>query len=362
MTNQEREKRIQSLFFEAAGLEKPPELAKPEEALEGDDEEVEAFIFAAVGAVVGGVIGGVATAATGIALVASIAQGVAIGYAIGSMIDQLTSSGSKGSEDPQKLPDPTYSFNTAGSEGLAKRGGVIPLVYTSKTLNQKGGVRYMGELIYSKMVNKDSSGVLKQVYALGNASIIGNVQKPFEDSLLVNGRLAEDQFFSGERGSDDEVKIKFLRNAQSGLSFPYYKEYSQAISPSQFQKFGYKFITEVDQPWSENGVTRRLIKLPDDDYDEEVNKYMIYRFSPRFLYGLAQVRNFSNPTFYEFRIDGINYPGDNPAYRVWANHSIKQNDTDKILELHKFYYSTTKMVNRVDFNFDYTLFGKEITP
>lgn len=355
LSYREQERRKQDIFFEVSNLEKPPELAPPEES----EEEVEALL-GIVGAIVGGVVGGVATGATGLALIASIAQGIATGYAIGSMVEGLFASPSDDAPEPEKLPDPTYSFNTAGNQGVAKRGETIPLVYTSKSLNSQGGVRYLGKLIFSQLENHQNRGRLRQLYALGHQQIRGNKQKSFYDTMLVNDRKANEIFLQGE---DDEISIRFVPdNNQISLNPPFKKKYSQSINPTDFQKFGYKFVHQVD---TENqSVNSSTIYLPgatsvygktvqEPANDGEINKFQIYQINKKRPYALCS-RNGNQ----QFKIQEVNF--DN--WDLKANRSLSFQDREKILEINKFKYATTKIVNETFFNIDYTLFAKDLQP
>lgn len=352
----ERERRKREFFFEITEIKAAPEVASPQEVLEaGEDVE---DLFGVIGALVGGAVGGILTGGTGFALLGAIAQGIATGFAIGSMIDSLFAPEPDTPEDPQRLPDPTYSINSAGSEALAARGGVIPLVYTAKKINPRGGVRYLGRLIYSSMTNRNNRGVLRQLYVLGYQGIEGNQQKTLRETLLFNQREADEIFFEKV---DDEVSLRFLPSNQLGtegyepLSAPFSEEFSQALNPSQFQKFGYKLVTETDpkEGDGEDAVyTDTLIHLPDDDDEDEINENNVFVLTKSFSYIMVsdQIR--------QFQISSI----DTQNFTITSPQAVKHRPGEKILENHKFKYSTSKVCNAVFFNIDYTIFAKDLKP
>jgi len=346
----EAEKRKREFFFEVCEFD-VPEVASPEEVI-GAEESVE-DIFGVIGAVIGAAVGAL-TGGVGFALVGAIAQGIATGFAIGSMIDALFAPEPETPDDPQRLPDPTYTINSAGSEALAERGGVIPLIYTNKKTNPKGGVRYLGKLIYSSMNNENNRGILRQLYVLGYRGLKGNEDKSLFETLLFNNREADEIFFEK---LDDEVNLRFISSNEPNspnfekLSSPFIGEYSQAVNPNQFQKFGYRLVSEVDLPDGEE-PTRELIRLPDDDDEDEINQNNVFAFSRVFSYQLL------NSKIQQFVIKEIN----TTDFYVVANRPIKHTDQDKLLETRKFKYSTTKSVNYVFFNIDYVIFGKDLRP
>lgn len=347
----EAEKRKREFFFEVCEFD-VPDVASAEEIINAE-ESVE-DIFGVIGAVIGAAVGAL-TGGVGFALIGAIAQGIATGFAIGTAIDALFSPEPETPDDPQRLPDPTYSINSAGSEALAERGGIIPLLYANKKTNPDGGVRYLGKLIYSALNNENNRGILRQLYVLGYRGLKGNYDKSLFETLLFNGREADEIFFEK---LDDEVGLRFIPSNEPNspnfekLSSPFLDQYSQAINPSQFQKFGYRLVSEVDIPLGET-PNQELIKLPDDDDEDEINQNNVFAFSRVFSYQLL-----NSAKIQQFVIREIN----TTEYKILANRPILHTDQDKILETRKFKYSTTKSVNKVFFNIDYVIFGKDLRP
>lgn len=349
----EAEKRKQELFFEVADYSHNPALANPEVLTES--EEIENFLGKVLGFVAGAVVGAL-TGGAGWALVGAIAQGAATGFALGSIVDGLFSSSPDDAKEPQKLANPTYSINSAGSEALAKKGQIIPLIYTSD-LHPTGGVRYLGDLLYSKMENENNNGRLYQLYSLGFRGMGGTPN--LKDTVLINERRVDEILSLGEAGSDDELDVNFIANNNNqGMNAPFALEYSQAVNPSQLQSFGYKFITQSDT--DNNRRTLSKINLPGtsgfDTNDNEINKFNVFLLNKKFVYGIYTAAG--GEKFEQFTLDDI----DTRNYNLTANRSLDIYDRNKILEVHKFKYSTTKPINKIVFSLDATLFGKDLVP
>lgn len=173
----EAEERFNKFIFEY-GLEPKTYLSSGEivTSLESPD------ISNGVGQIVGGIVGGVAGFFVGGA--AGAIAGASLGMAIGSSFD-------KKPDKNTKKPRPTYAFSTAGDvQSLAKQGDVIPVIYCNSVKNSKGGVRYSGKIISSRIENINDTSILYQVYAIG----LGRIGAFDFSRTLVNNQTTN-QFY-----------------------------------------------------------------------------------------------------------------------------------------------------------------------
>ena len=179
------------------------------------------------GQIVGGIVGGVAGFFVGGP--AGAMAGASLGMAIGSAFDAKP-------ENKTKKPRPTYAFSTAGDvQSLAKQGDVIPIIYCNSVKNVKGGVRYTGKIISSRIENLNDTSILYQVYAIG----LGRIGAFDFSKTLVNNQTTS-QFYP------EDFEFEFLpgfptlyeSGIQTGFQNTAFNLLAHTASPNTFNTCG----------------------------------------------------------------------------------------------------------------------------
>ena len=218
----EAELRFNKFIFQQ-GLEPKTYLCDGELGTKLEDTE----LSNGVGQIIGGVIGGVA--GFFIAGPAGAVAGASLGMSIGAAFDAKP-------EKKRKKPRPTYAFSTAGdAQQLAKQGDVIPIVYCNAVKNSKGGVRFTGKIISSRVVNSNDNNTLYQVYVIS----LGRIGSFDFSKTLVNNQTIE-QFYP------EDFEFEFLpglptiyeNGTQTGFQNNQFNLLAHTSSPNTFNNLG----------------------------------------------------------------------------------------------------------------------------
>ena len=218
----EAQKRLSDFMFEH-GLEPKSYLGNGEGATHMEDDE----LTNGVGQIVGGVVGGAAGFFVG--GVPGAVAGASLGMSIGAAFDAKP-------DKRRKKPRPTYAFSTAGDvQQLAKQGDIIPVVYCNSVKNRRGGVRYTGKIISSRVVNSNDNNTLYQVYVVS----LGRIGSFDFSKTLVNNQTIG-QFYP------EDFEFEFLpglptvyeNGTQSGFENDEFNLLAHTSSPNTFNNLG----------------------------------------------------------------------------------------------------------------------------
>jgi hypothetical protein len=127
------------------------------------EPDIEADLGKTLGFIGGAVLG--AFFLPGLGLAAGWGAGALIGGSIGQRLTSLFDGGDTRNEAVKSTTDPIYNFSGAGS--LIELNAPIPKIYGNRSINPDGGVilRDPG-LIYSRVINKQGSRYLQQLFVL----------------------------------------------------------------------------------------------------------------------------------------------------------------------------------------------------
>lgn len=161
--------------------------------------------------------------------------GAIVGLVMGVGSSLLTERQQPEQETSDETYAPQYGFNSGGR--LATVGGPIPLIYGSRAVNPNGGVRVAGHLINSRIDTELGTNTLFQLYSI---------------SLGTLGAIDVDQTLFDEQPRNKFVRreidtyIRVGDDPQNPIEeFPFY---SQVISPSNYNVFGYDERSNVNNP------------------------------------------------------------------------------------------------------------------
>lgn len=262
----------------------------------------------------------------GVSAIVGILIGAAIGFRFVGGLDK---------KPTPKKNFATYSFNSVPQ--LPQVGGVIPLIYTNRTNNPRGGVRIPGFLLSTRVENQSGAQLLYSLYALGYGKI-GGVS---DGDLLIDGQPRY-TFFSDEIrtvSTDGDKNQRLLADI-----FPYY---SQAVTLTTNNTLGLSIRGRC--VGSHYDSTTFLVS--DEDY---------LNFSPsdkyRTYYGTDFRLVAKNDRYYDY--DNLLHPK-NRVHQLTANTTLTQHNNDPVLAVYNTVFHTTKRCTVIDLNITTVLWAKD---